>query len=145
MFLIEKLKTQAWEAEEAKKKVETLKDEFDGVNHDAFCKFVQQILQLNPGVMLKSKGLSVDHVVNNGVLTNIRDPRDLLPFNLEDLDLKVFDPYAPFVREDSEATESDDRDGDRPTEKDDQNVGQEVDSGHKDVVNVGDQDKSGIP
>jgi hypothetical protein len=67
---------------------------------------------LNPRVQLNLRGLSVDHTVSEGVLTDICQPSDQCPVDLSNPDLKAFDPWAPFVAEDSEATESDVRDGD---------------------------------
>jgi hypothetical protein len=67
---------------------------------------------LNPGVQLNLRGLSVDHVVAEGVLTDIYQPSDPCPVDLSNPDLKAFDPWAPFVVADSEETESDVQDGD---------------------------------
>jgi hypothetical protein len=65
---------------------------------------------LNPGVELNLRGLSVDHVVAEGVLTDICQPSDPRLVDLSNPELKVFNPWAPFVAADSEETESDVRD-----------------------------------
>jgi hypothetical protein len=111
IFLVEKLKVQSREAKEAKKEVETLRDNFDALNHDAFCNYLQQVMLLNPGVHLNLRGLSVDHTVAEGLLTDICQPNDTHPVDLADPHLKAFDPWAPFVAKDSQATESDEKDG----------------------------------
>jgi hypothetical protein len=111
IFLVENLKTHSRVAEEAKKEVDTLREDFDAVNYDAFCNCLQQVMLLNPGMQLNLRDLSVDHTVSEGVLTNICQPSDPRPVDLSNPDLKLFDPWAPFAADDSEKTESDVRDG----------------------------------
>jgi hypothetical protein len=112
ILLVENLKSQSWVVDEAQKEADSLREDFDGVNYDVFCSCLQQVMLLNPGVQLNLCGLSVDHVVKEGVLTDICQPSDPRPVDLSNSDLKAFDPWAPFVAADSEETESDVRDGD---------------------------------
>jgi hypothetical protein len=109
-ILLVNLKSQSRIVEAAQKEADSLREDFDGVNYDAFCNCLQQVMLLNPGVQLNLRGLSVDHVVAEGVLTDICQPSDPRPVDLSRPDLKVFDPWAPFVAVDSEETESDVRD-----------------------------------
>jgi hypothetical protein len=101
---VEKLKIQSREAEESRQEAETLRNDFDAVNYDALCICLQQLMLLNPGVKLNFRGINVDHTVSDGLLTDICQPSDLRPVDLSNPDLKAFDPWAPFVAEDSEAT-----------------------------------------
>jgi hypothetical protein len=107
ILLVENLKSQSRIAENAQKEADALREDFDGVNYDDFCNCLQQVMLLNPGVQLNLRGLSVDHVVAEGVLTDICQPSDPRPVDLSNPELKAFDPWAPFVATDSEETESD--------------------------------------
>jgi hypothetical protein len=107
ILLVENLKSQSRIAKNAQKEADALREDFDGINYDAFCNCLQQVMLLNPGVELNLRGLSVDHVVAEGVLTDICQPSDPRPVDLSNPELKVFDPWAPFVPADSEETESD--------------------------------------
>jgi nicotinamidase-related amidase len=107
IFLVENLKTQSRAAKEAKKEADTLREDFDTVNYDVFCNCLQQVMLLNPGMQLNLRGLSVDHTMSEGVVTDICQPSDLRPVDLSNPNLKVFDPWAPYVANDSEETKSD--------------------------------------
>jgi hypothetical protein len=112
ILLVEKLKSQSRVAKEAQKEADSLREEFDGVNYDAFCNCLQQVMLLNPGITLNLRGVSVDHTVMEGVLNDISQPSDPRSVDLSNPNLKAFDPWAPYVANDSEETESDVRDGD---------------------------------
>jgi hypothetical protein len=105
------LKSQSWEAKETRQEAKTLRNEFDAVNYDAFCNCLQHPMLLNPGVKLNFWGISVDHTISDGVLTDICQPSDPHLVDLSNPDLKAFDPWAPYMAKDSEATESDKRGG----------------------------------